>query len=321
MFFFVYIRALDIHTLKNQIKSFFNFNKSQERGAFVLIVLIILAFGVNILIPIISKEETYDFSSTLAEIEAWKVSAVEIAPKKSFNKKFESKKRKKKEAIKLTPIVFNPNKLARKKWLEMGLPKSIVNIILNYEAKGGSFKKREDLQKIYGLTPEMYTQLKDFVLIPEIEISKEILPSKSVLVPEESKTIALLDINRADSVELLQVPGIGPFYAGQIVEYRKRLGGYNSVEQLNELYKMDSSRLHAFLLYLVFKDTTLNQININTVDFKTILKHPYIDYETAKKLLNHRNKLGRYAGLYQLQKDSILSPSLFQKLVPYLKTD
>jgi DNA uptake protein ComE-like DNA-binding protein len=308
-----------MQSFKSQIKTFFNFNKRQERGAFVLIVFIIIAFTVNLLLPFIHKEEAYDFSSTLAEIEAWKKTAVEKESENST--KIDYVKKEKLEVITLNPVSFNPNKYPEEKWLEMGMPNRVVKTILNYEAKGGSFKKADDLQKIYGLKPEIYVQLKDYIVIPEAELTKKKKEWSTVILTEKTKVIVRLDINRADSIEFLKVPGIGPFYAGQIVEYRNRLGGYLSIKQLNGLYKMDSTRLHQWLPYLLRKDTLITQIDINTADFRTVLKHPYIDYETTKKILNYRNKLGRYAGLYQLKSDSIISDSLFQKLEPYLKVD
>lgn len=310
-----------MQSFKSQIKTFFNFNKRQERGAFVLVVLIIIAFTVDLLLPKIIKEEAYDYSSALEEIEAWKATAVEIVDNKPYSRKTNKTKSITAEKIKLNPIPFNPNKLPEKQWLEMGMPSRVVKTILKYEAKGGSFKKGKDLKKIYGLTPEIYQQLESYIVIPSLELLEKKLKVPAVEAIAKTVEIIPLDINRADSIEFLNVPGIGPFYAGHIVDYRNRLGGYLSLQQLNELYKMDSIRLHGWLPYLIFKDTLLVQINLNTADFKTVLKHPYIDYETTKKILNHRNKLGRYAALYQLKKDSILSDSLFQKLESYLKVD
>lgn len=306
-------------SFRNKIKAYFNFNRQHERGAFVLIVLIIFAFAIDLLLPKMIKEEPYDFTSTLAEIEVWKASAVEAEIKNSSFKV--SDKAKENEKIVLNPVIFNPNNLAKKKWIEMGLPKSVVNTIKNYESKGGTFKTADDLQKIYGLTPEMFDQLKDYIQIPIKEYSKKNIepPVDSLYV--KPKLSIILDINRVDSIALLQIPGIGPFYAGQIVKYRNQLGGYNSINQLKELYKMDSIRLQEWLPYLTFKDTTLRLIDLNAADFRTVLKHPYLDYETTRKLFNLRNKLGRFAGLYQLKNDSILSDSLFQILEPYLKVD
>ena len=308
-------------SFRNQIKAYFNFNRQHERGAFVLIGLIILVFAIDLLLPIIIKEKHYDFSSAMAEIDAWKASATKVKNENRILNVSVDIDSKTDKTVKLNPVIFNPNNLSKKKWIEMGLPKSVVNTIKKYESKGGSFKAAEDIQKIYGLTSDMYNQLKDFIQIPIKEAFKKIIeyPVDSVYV--KPKLSIILDINRVDSIALLQISGIGPFYAGQIVKYRNQLGGYNSIEQLKELYKMDSIRLQKWLPYLSMKDSSLRQIDINSADFKTVLKHPYLDYETTKRLFNLRNKLGRFAGLYQLKNDSILSDSLFQILEPYLKVD
>lgn len=308
-------------SVKNKIKAFFYFNKRQERGAFVLIVLIIITFAFNQLLPVIIKEKTYDFSSTLQEINAWKKSIVENPDSKPLETEDILNKSSYLKSIRLNPIPFNPNKYPEEKWIEMGMPKHVVKNILKYENSGGSFKKKEDLQKIYGLKPELYKQIEDFILIPEKKQIEETEGEFKTANSNKSKTTILLDINRIDSVGLLQVPGIGPFYAGQIISYRNRLGGYHSIGQLMEIYKMDSLRFQSFLPYLTMKDTVLGQIDLNAVDFKTLLRHPYIDYETTKKIINLRYKLGRFAGMYQLKNDTIVSDSLFKKVAPYLKID
>jgi len=308
-----------MQSIKNRLKAFFNFNKRQEQGAFVLIVLIIIAINIDLLLPVIFKEKPYDYTSALTEIEAWKASGIKNEPEKNF--KSDNLIKKEIKPIILNPISFNPNKFPEEKWIQMGMPERVIKTILNYEAKGGYFKKKEDLQKIYGLSPEIYNQLEDFIEIPIPEKKEHFKDSPLDKEIDVAKTIVPLDINRTDSVSLLQIPGIGPFYAGQIIKYRSQLGGYNSLEQLGEIYKMDSNRLNAFLPYLIFKDTTLNQIDVNSADFKTVLRHPYFDYETTKKIFNLRNKLGRFAGMYQLKNDTILSDSLFKKLEPYIKVD
>ncbi|MBN1650424.1 MAG: helix-hairpin-helix domain-containing protein [Bacteroidales bacterium] len=307
-----------MQSFKNQIKAFFSFNKSQERGAFVLIILIVIAATINYFLPRLYPSETYDYSAALAEIEEWQAKAIEI--KTSIAGTKEEAYKKEANIVLKPPNSFNPNQFPKVKWLDMGMPESVVNTILNYEAKGGSFVNKEDLQKIYGLNDDLYNQLKDFVLIPKstMDEKRDTVISKWVA---QTALIEKLDINRADSLSLLKIPGIGPFYAGQIVKYRNRLGGYTGLEQLGELYKMDSIRLHAILPYLFFQDTTIQKIDINTVEFKDLLRHPYFDYETTKSIFQERNKLGKFSGVYQLLRGGILSDSLYTKVNPYLKAD
>ena len=86
-----------------------------------------------------------------------------------------------------------------------------------------------------------------------------------------------LELNTADSVSLIQIRGIGPYYARKILRYRERLGGYCAVEQLKELnmtyFNVDSLGylFTADPVYIVKKD-------LNTLSFKEVLRHPYLEY-------------------------------------------
>jgi DNA uptake protein ComE-like DNA-binding protein len=308
-----------MRSIKNQIKSFFHFNKKQENAVFALIFILIILFLLNYFLPRLQKEKTYDYSAALQEIEEWQ--STKVQPKQKTQSKEKYGKDKADRQLVLKPFPFDPNKLSRKKWLAMGMPKPIVQIILNYRKKGGKFKEREDLKKIYGLTPKMYSSLKDYIQIPE---NNSIANNKKIEKPKKDtlrKVIPILDINTADSASLLQVPGIGPFYASQIVKYRKRLGGYCNMNQLKELYKMDSNRFYSISSYLKLEDSLLTPINLNSVDFKRLVHHPYVDYHTAKKIVQLRNKLGRFASLIELKKDSVLSEPQYQKLKMYFKVN
>ncbi|MBN2236727.1 MAG: helix-hairpin-helix domain-containing protein, partial [Bacteroidales bacterium] len=258
----------------------------------------------------------------ILEIEAWKKSLIEIPsePDQAV-KKSENKKKTALPELQLKPVDFNPNSTTKTEWMEMGIPAYLANTILKYVDKGGRFAKAEDLKKIYGLSENMYNQLFPFIQIPD---SKKENPKEEVKVElplENEEKIEVLDLNLADSISLLNIPGIGPFYAGQIVKYRNRLGGYVSVRQLLELYKMDSVKLENFQPYLTIQDSTLRKIDVNSADFKSLLKHPYFDYEETKKLCNYRSKMGKITGLFQLKKDSVLTERLFKKVEPYLKIE
>ncbi|MCE5230915.1 ComEA family DNA-binding protein [bacterium] len=59
-----------------------------------------------------------------------------------------------------------------------------------------------------------------------------IKPESLQAAPSPDKRI---DINRAGLVELDRLPGIGPAKARAIIETRDRLGGFRSIEQLDEV--------------------------------------------------------------------------------------
>ena len=103
---------------------------------------------------------------------------------------------------------------------------------------------------------------------------------------------AIVYINYADTTELKSLPGIGSFFAKNIVEYRNKLGGFIEISQMLEIYAFDSARLETIMPYISIDSVNLSKINVNTDDFKTILRHPYIEYEDVKKIVNYRESKG-----------------------------
>lgn len=101
-----------------------------------------------------------------------------------------------------------------------------------------------------------------------------------------------LNLNSADTTELKSLPGIGSFFAKNIVDYRNKLGGFIEKEQLLEVYAFDSTRMANIENLIIIDTIELRKVNVNTDDFKTILRHPYIEYEDVKKIVNYRESKG-----------------------------
>ena len=107
-----------------------------------------------------------------------------------------------------------------------------------------------------------------------------------------AKEITIVNLNKADTLGLAELPEIGPFFARNIIDYREKLGGYIEKEQLLEVYGFDSARLKVISPYIDISDSVIRKINVNNNDFKTILRHPYIEYEDVKKIVNYRESKG-----------------------------
>lgn len=150
----------------------------------------------------------------------------------------------------------------------------------------------------------------------EMKHSGEILKKTTQLKKEDSSTplryarndnvavaCEMIDINVADTNMLKQLPGIGSAYAKWIVEYRNKLGGYCESEQLLEVYRMDTVRYSGIKDFVKIDSTfTPNKLKINSESFKVLLKHPYLEYEDVKKIVNHREQKGLIVSWEQLMK-------------------
>lgn len=293
-------------------------DKRQERGFLVLIFIMILAITFNRFAPGIFARSD--------ESLAQKSIFIEELPVKE---EAEPVKYKSGEIILEINNFFDPNTISPEEIKETKLPAYIAENWIRYRNNGGVFRKPGEVAKIYGLKETWFHQLKPWILIPEKtpgsdqfqdENSDKELSGNEVSKPLAAPLVSM-GINSADSSELLNVNGIGPFYAGAIVNYRQRLGGYKSMDQLMELYKMDSIRLEKMLPQLYLDSVEIEKIAINSAGFKEILRHPYMDYETTRYILNKRNKLGKYAALYQLKDTIHLPDSLYFKILPYIQLD
>ena len=132
-----------------------------------------------------------------------------------------------------------------------------------------------------------------------------------------SVDMTIIDINTADTTLLKQLPGIGGAFAKWIVNYREKLGGYCETEQLLEVYRMDTSRFNSIKDYVKIDSTfTPNKLKINTDEFKVLLKHPYLEYDDVKKIVNYREQKGMITSWEQLVK--IVGDSVNPKLRYYI---
>ena len=93
-------------------------------------------------------------------------------------------------------------------------------------------------------------------------------------------------------IALQNLPGIGPYFAKNIISYREKLGGFIETNQLLEVYAFDSARLETIKSHIIIDSIETRKIKINHDDFKTILRHPYIEYEDVKKIINYRESHG-----------------------------
>lgn len=134
-----------------------------------------------------------------------------------------------------------------------------------------------------------------------------------------SHQIPILDINSADSAAMIKLHGVGPVFANRIIKFRDLLGGFYRKEQLFEVYGIDSVRAREIMSQVIIDTSTVVRININTITFKELLKHPYLDYENVKKIINPRQKDGPYSSPDDLMLRSGLTEEFLNRISPYLK--
>ncbi len=122
-------------------------------------------------------------------------------------------------------------------------------------------------------------------------------------------------LNTADTTVLMTVPGIGPYYACQIVRYGERLGGYVSVDQLDEIedFPLESKR------YFRVEAPSPRQLNVNQLSLNELKRHPYINYYQAKAIMDYRRLHGPIRSLDDLRLSKDFPQEEIARLKPYLQ--
>ena len=218
-------------------------------------------------------------------------------------------------------IVINPNIATYEQFLEAGFSVKQAKHCLNYRNKGGQFRKKEDLKKIYSISEQDYARLVSHISIPEQKTRQQIVQQKTEKKQEvgEKKTFRV-NINTCDTTELKQIPGIGGFRAKKIIERREKLGGFYAVEQLYTIYSMDSVFVNSIREYITIDQSQIKKININTATFKEINKHPMISYEQTQNIVNYKKIVGEIKDVEELRTNHIVNPEDFEILQFYIKT-
>lgn len=219
-------------------------------------------------------------------------------------------------------FAFDPNTASKEDLTRLGLAENTTKSILNYREKGGTFRKKEDFSKIYTLSPSDFERLSPFINLPEKAIA---LPANKVEFPKNTitapKPIVNIDINAASPEDWQKLNGIGVALAGKIVNYRSKLGGFTSIEQIKETYGLPDSTFQKVKQQLQLQTPILKKININTASVEAIQTHPYIKKKQAEILVLYRKNHGNFASVSDLQKTGVFPDDLLSKLKPYFSVE
>ena len=219
---------------------------------------------------------------------------------------------------------FDPNDADSTQLLRLGLKPWQVRNIYKYRANGGIFRQPSDFARLYGLTRKQYQQLAPFIRIKEENMPanrhfynyEPIEKRDTVRYPIKLQPDERIVLNRADTAQLRKVPGIGPYFARKIVEYRNRLGGYYRVQQLLEIEDFPES---ALTFFVIPDDTKFHKINLNRLSLNELKRHPYINYYQARAIVDYRRLHGPLESLQQLSLLPDFPSEAIQRLEPYVE--
>lgn len=216
---------------------------------------------------------------------------------------------------------FDPNTADSISLSQLGLLDWQIKNIMKYRQKGGKWKSADDFSKLYGLSKEHFERLKPYICIKkdttEIRKEKEKARRDSIYrtFPKKYPKGTQIELNTADTTALKGIPGIGSYYASKICRYRERLGGFISLEQLKEIDGLPSDITSWFK---ISPNDDVQKLHINQIDFKTMIRHPYMNYEQVKFICNYIQKYGKIKNWAELSNSSLFQKKDIERLSPYV---
>ena len=190
--------------------------------------------------------------------------------------------------------------------------------IVNFSQKGGVFRTKADVKKMYSITDDEYLKLEPYITLNvSSNLPKSFAAPDKIKVGREYKNQSI-SINTATQVELEKLRGIGPSYAAKILRYKGYYGGFYDPQQLYEIKGLDSILVLSILPYLVFDSNVITRLEVNKANAAELAKHPYISYKEASAIVNFREQHGRFNQISEVKELHIFKGKDVNRLIPYL---
>lgn len=296
-----------LKTIRIWIRNVFGFSGREVNGFIILLPLMLLIILAEPIYHLWVSNRVPDFTTETKILDSLKsrwATAENAAESGQLNVLFD----------------FNPNTASIDELRTLGFSESLSTRIANYRQKGGQFRIKSDLLKIYGIDSSFYHQLYSHILLPERNERNFTRKDSSVVKHKRNDLLVSFDLNTADSAQLKSIYGIGPTLAARIIRFRSGLGGFIKGEQLNEVYGLDSAVVKRLRkVSFIANDFVPKKINMNEAGEKELSAHPYIKRNVANALVAYRFQHGNFRHVEDIRKVSMLKPEEIERILPYLK--
>lgn len=309
-----------MQNVRKFFKEYFSFGKRDRIGLLALIGLI----GIIYALPYLFAKKSEPFPAKATSVLAKAIDTLASKQAKQYKKDYEENdnsyqyqptQAKSFENGELFP--FDPNTLSVEGWQRLGLSERTSKTIEKYRSKGGKFYKPEDIKKIWGIPEGFYERVKDYIVMAPVQNNyPQNNFDKTTFIKPERK-IVVVNINEADTSAFIALPGIGSKLAARIVNFRDKLGGFYSVDQVGETYGLPDSTFQKIKTSLQLSGS-VKKLNVNTATKDELKAHPYIRWNLANAIVEYRHQHGAFKSLDELKNIAAIDEATFEKIVHYL---
>ncbi|MDE6634034.1 MAG: helix-hairpin-helix domain-containing protein [Bacteroidaceae bacterium] len=301
--------------------AYFEPTSGERRGVVVLGVALLLGFAVLLFVQLSAPQASGD-------AEKPGEAGASLRSKRSSQLYYACPERK------VETFDFDPNEADSTTLLRLGFAPFQVRGIYRYRSMGGRYHEPADVQRIPGMTNELWERLaghirihrryqyvtppprsRDRLVRSDFPVEAVSRANRDTLrFPEKLRPGQTVSLNEADTTALKKIPGVGSYYAARIVRYREALGGYVSAEQLLEIEGIPDD-----IGQWVSVDTAhLRRIDVNHATKSQLVRHPYLRVYRADDIWQWRHNYGPLRSADDLRRLPNFTDDDVQRLLPYL---
>ncbi len=271
------------------IKEYFNFSREQRTG-------IIALFGIIIILQFIYF--FIDFSAVIKEYpdkQKWLSLQSEID-----SMKIESEK----ELPKL--YLFNPNFISDYKGYKLGMSVEEIDRLFAFRKENKYVNSPKEFQDVTKVSDSLLNVMAPYFKFPDwVDNKKQHKEFKKYPNQAFAKKvkIVLIDINQATKEDLIKIYGIGEAISLRILKQKESLGGFVSMEQMNDVWGLSPEVIENLNTH--FKVSVLpnfKKIDINNASLKELTQFYYFRYALAKEIVTYRSMRGNINNIEDLTK-------------------
>ena len=293
-------------------KSHFWYNKSQRNGIFLLVLIIVIL-------------QSFIFIGSLSKSKLEGLKGKELM---AFQKQIDSLKFLEIEKRKPKIYSFNPNFITDYKGEQLGMSLEEIDRLIAFRSVNKFVNSKEEFQKVTEVSDSLLNKIAPYFKFPDWIVeknkkSKSLIISNSIKKTYPLKTkykLTTKDINKATAEDFKTIKGIGLAFSERIIKYRSKLQGFSLEGQLYEVWGLEKEVADRVLsVFEIDEKPIIKKINVNTVEFKELLKNPYINYELCKKIFNYRDEVAELQNISELRNIKGFPLELYDRIVLYLQ--
>jgi DNA uptake protein ComE-like DNA-binding protein len=273
----------------NTINDYFKFTREQRKGLIVLFGIIVILQLVYFFVDfsVIQKEypDKEKWLSLQSEIDAAKLES------HTGSSKMHS---------------FNPNFISDYKGYKLGMSVQEIDRLLAFRKNNRFVNSAKEFQSVTKVSDSLLNAIAPYFKFPDwVNNRRDLVAYKdfSNTAFAKKEKIVQTDINLATKEDLIKIYGIGEAISIRILTQKEKLGGFVSMEQLNDVWGLSSEVIvNLNTHFTIVKLPNLNKIDINNASLKELSQFFYFKYDLARQIVKYRSMNGNFENIEDLIK-------------------